>query len=144
MDLHYLKINNENNNPVATVNENFVASTTNDPSVYTSQKTNNWYSSPVQKKSNTQNDTKTILKQSTTNNENTTSENAKSDDKSWIATLLLCLFLGALGIHRFYLGYTWQGIVQLLTAGGLGIWTLIDLIRIITKDLQPKNGRYKD
>jgi len=58
--------------------------------------------------------------------------------------LLLCIFLGALGIHRFYLGYTWQGIVQLLTGGGLGIWALIDLIRIITRDLQPKNGRYTD
>ncbi|HOC41275.1 MAG TPA: TM2 domain-containing protein [Bacteroidales bacterium] len=138
------EINNENNNPVTTVNENFVASTTNDSSVYTSQKTNNWYSSPVQKNSNTQNNSKTIVKQSTTNTENTTSENTKSGGKSWIATFLLCLFLGSIGIHRFYLGYTWQGIVQLLTAGGLGIWTLIDLIRIITKDLQPKNGRYKD
>ncbi len=138
------EINNENDNPVATVNENFVASTTNDPSVYTSQKNNSWYSSQVQKSSNTQNNSKTIVKQSTTNTENTTSENTKSGGKSWIATFLLCLFLGSIGIHRFYLGYTWQGIVQLLTAGGLGIWTLIDLIRIITKDLQPKNGRYKD
>lgn len=138
------EINNENNNPVATVNENLVASTTNDPSVYTSQKTNNWYSSPAQKNSNTQNDAKTIVKQSTTNTESTTSENTKSGGKSWIATLLLCLFLGALGIHRFYLGYTWQGIVQLLTAGGLGIWVLIDFIRIITRDLQPKDGHYTD
>ncbi|MDY0401597.1 MAG: TM2 domain-containing protein [Bacteroidales bacterium] len=47
-------------------------------------------------------------------------------------------------MHRFYLGYTWQGIVQLLTLGGLGIWTLIDLIRIITRDLQPKSGHYTD
>ncbi|MGI6591970.1 MAG: TM2 domain-containing protein [Bacteroidales bacterium] len=138
------EINNENNNPVATVNENFVASTTNDPNVYTSQQTNNWYSSPVQKNSNTQNDSKTIVKQSTTNTESTASENTKSGDKSWIAALLLCIFLGELGVHRFYLGYTWQGIVQLLTLGGLGIWTLIDLIRIITRDLQPKSGHYTD
>ena len=138
------EINNENNNPVAIVNENFVASTTNDLNVYTSQQTNNWYSSPVQKNSNTQNDSKTIVKQSTTNTESTASENTKSSDKSWIAALLLCIFLGELGIHRFYLGYTWQGIVQLFTAGGLGIWALIDLIRIITKDLQPKDGSYTD
>lgn len=138
------EINNENNNPVATVNENFVASTTNDLNVYTSQQTNNWYSSPVQKNSNTQNDSKTIVKQSTTNTESTASENTKSSDKSWLAAFLLCLFFGSWGIHRFYLGYTWQGIVQLLTAGGLGIWTLIDFIRIITRDLQPKDGHYTD
>jgi hypothetical protein len=138
------EINNENNNPVATVNENFVASTTNDLNVYTSQQTNNWYSSPVQKNSNTQNDSKTIVKQSTSNTKSTASENTKSSDKSWIAALLLCIFLGELGVHRFYLGYTWQGIVQLFTAGGLGIWALIDLIRIITRDLQPKSGHYTD
>ncbi len=138
------EITNAYNNPVAKVNENLVASTTNDPNVYTSQQTNNWYSSPVQKNSNTQNDSKTIVKQSTTNTESTASENTKSSDKSWIAALLLCIFLGELGVHRFYLGYTWQGIVQLLTLGGLGIWTLIDFIRIINRELQPKDGSYTD
>jgi len=49
--------------------------------------------------------------------------------------LLLCLFLGGFGIHRFYMGHTWQGVLQLLTLGGLGIWSFIDLIRIITGDL---------
>jgi len=71
-------------------------------------------------------------------------EGKKDGDKKWIAALLLCIFVGGLGIHRFYLGYTWQGIVQLLTAGGCGIWSLIDLVRIITKDLKPKNGNYID
>lgn len=64
--------------------------------------------------------------------------------KSQLVALLLCFFVGTLGIHRFYLGYTWQGIVQLLTFGVFGIWTLIDLIRIITGDLKPKNGDYTD
>lgn len=59
-----------------------------------------------------------------------------------ILALILCIFLGGLGIHRFYLGYIWQGIVQLLTAGGFGIWWLIDLVRIITGSLQPKDGSY--
>ncbi|GAB5551055.1 MAG: hypothetical protein Sapg2KO_06460 [Saprospiraceae bacterium] len=67
---------------------------------------------------------------------------APAGDKSWTTTLLLVIFLGGLGIHRFYLGYTWQGVVQLLTLGGLGIWALIDMIRIITKDLKPKDGEY--
>jgi TM2 domain-containing membrane protein YozV len=67
---------------------------------------------------------------------------AKGGDKSQLVAALLCFFLGVLGIHRFYLGYTWQGVVQLLTLGGLGIWTLIDLIRILVGDLKPKNGEY--
>ena len=54
-----------------------------------------------------------------------------------IVALVLCWFLGLIGVHRFYLGDTWQGIVQLLTLGGLGIWTLIDLIRIAIGDLGP-------
>jgi hypothetical protein len=63
-------------------------------------------------------------------------------DKNQTVAWLLALFLGGLGIHRFYLGYTWQGVVQLLTAGGCGIWALIDFIRILTGSLQPKNGSY--
>ncbi len=63
--------------------------------------------------------------------------------KSQLVALLLVIFLGGLGIHRFYLGYTWQGIVQLLTFGGFfGIWVLIDLVRIIIGTLEPKNGPY--
>ena len=62
--------------------------------------------------------------------------------KSQIVAAILCFFLGGLGIHRFYLGYTWQGVVQLLTGGGCGIWVLIDFIRILTGDLGPKNGSY--
>lgn len=64
--------------------------------------------------------------------------------KSQLIALILCIAVGALGIHRFYLGYIWQGVVQLLTLGGCGIWTLIDLIMIITGDLKPKNGDYTE
>ena len=67
----------------------------------------------------------------------------KEGGKSQLVALLLVIFIGGLGIHRFYLGYTWQGIVQLLTAGGCGIWAIIDLIRIIDGDLGPKNGDYE-
>ena len=63
--------------------------------------------------------------------------------KSQVIALILVLVAGGLGIHRFYLGYTWQGIVQLLTFGGCGIWAIIDLIRIITGDLKPKDGEYE-
>ncbi len=50
--------------------------------------------------------------------------------KSYTATLLLSFFLGGLGIHRFYTGYIGIGILQLLTGGGCGIWTLIDFVSI--------------
>ncbi len=64
--------------------------------------------------------------------------------KSQLVALLLVIFVGGLGIHRFYLGYTTIGIIQLLTLGGCGIWALIDLIRIITGDLKPADGSEYD
>jgi len=64
--------------------------------------------------------------------------------KSQLIALLLVILVGCIGIHRFYLGYTWQGVVQLLTLGGCGIWALIDLIRIVTGNLEPKNGPYDE
>jgi len=67
---------------------------------------------------------------------------ATAGGKSQLVALLLCFFVGGLGVHRFYLGYTWQGVVQLLTLGGCGIWTLIDFIRLCTGDLVPKDGSY--
>jgi len=57
------------------------------------------------------------------------------DSNEMLVAALLCFFLGGLGIHRFYLGYTTIGIIQLLTGGGCGIWVLIDFIRILTGDL---------
>lgn len=67
---------------------------------------------------------------------------APSGEKSQLTALLICFFLGGIGIHRFYLGYTTIGIIQLLTLGGCGIWALIDLIMIITGDLKPNGGEY--
>ena len=61
-------------------------------------------------------------------------------DKNWLATLLLCLLLGGIGVHRFYVGKVGTGILQLITLGGCGIWTLIDLIMIITGSFTDKDG----
>lgn len=50
--------------------------------------------------------------------------------KSRLVALLLCFFLGIIGVHRFYVGKIGSGIGQIVTLGGLGIWTLVDLIMI--------------
>jgi TM2 domain-containing membrane protein YozV len=50
--------------------------------------------------------------------------------KSRLATLLLCFFLGFLGAHRFYVGKTGTALLMIITAGGLGVWWLVDLIFI--------------
>jgi len=68
----------------------------------------------------------------------------RSSGKSQLVALILVIFVGGIGIHRFYLGYTGIGIIQLLTLGGCGIWALIDLIRIATGDLKPKGGEYSE
>lgn len=59
----------------------------------------------------------------------------------WLTTLLLSLILGVFGVHRFYLGRVGTGILMLLTAGGLGIWLIIDWILIITGGLRDGQGQ---
>ncbi len=65
-----------------------------------------------------------------------------AEGKSQITATILSFFLGGLGVDRFYLGYTVLGILKLLTLGGLGIWSLIDFILIVTGNLKPKGGDY--
>lgn len=62
------------------------------------------------------------------------------DRKSYVTTLFLAFFLGGLGVHRFYTGYIIFGILQLITLGGLGIWTLIDIINICLGRFRDANG----
>lgn len=76
--------------------------------------------------------------------ENNEATESGSEGKSQLVALLLAIFIGAMGIHRFYLGYTTIGIIQLLTLGACGIWTLIDIIMIITGDLKPNGGSYSE
>ena len=52
--------------------------------------------------------------------------------KSKTTALLLCIFLGGLGAHRFYVGKGGTGILYLFTAGLFGIGWIIDIIRIVT------------
>ena len=63
-----------------------------------------------------------------------------NSEKSFVTTLILCVLLGGLGAHRFYVGKTGTGILMLLTLGGLGIWSLIDLIVIATQNFKDSEG----
>jgi hypothetical protein len=67
-------------------------------------------------------------------------DQASGADDRWLTTLLLCFFLGAFGVHRFYTGHTTIGVIQLLTLGGCGVWALIDLIMIITGNYVDADG----
>ena len=64
-----------------------------------------------------------------------------SNPNRWLIVLLLCFFLGGLGVHRFYVGKTTTGIAQLLTCGGCGIWVLIDFILILTGSFTDADGK---
>ncbi len=61
---------------------------------------------------------------------------------SRLAALLLCFFLGGLGVHRFYVGKVGTGVAMIFTLGGLGIWVLIDLIMIIVGGFRDAEGRF--
>jgi TM2 domain-containing membrane protein YozV len=61
--------------------------------------------------------------------------------RSRLIALLLCLFLGCFGAHRFYIGKTGTGVLMLLTLGGLGIWMLVDLILIAAGSLRDAEDR---
>lgn len=62
-------------------------------------------------------------------------------DKGFVPAILLCFFLGTLGIHRFYVGKIGTGILMLLTFGGLGIWTIIDFVLIAVGSFRDAQGR---
>lgn len=57
--------------------------------------------------------------------------------KNKTVALLLAIFLGGIGAHRFYVGKGGTGIIYLLTGGIFGIGWIIDIIMIAT-------GRFKD
>ncbi len=61
-------------------------------------------------------------------------------NKKILPAFLLCFLLGIFGAHRFYVGRTLSAVLQIVTLGGIGIWTLIDLIMIIIGKFKDKNG----
>jgi len=68
--------------------------------------------------------------------------NSNVSSQSWLAALLLCIFLGGLGIHRFYVGKVGTGILMLLTGGVFGILWIIDIIMIAIGSFTDKGGHF--
>ena len=67
--------------------------------------------------------------------------NSEPSDKDFITTLLICVFLGGLGVHRFFVDKMGTGGLMLVTLGGLGIWWIIDIILIVTGSFKDSEGR---
>lgn len=62
-------------------------------------------------------------------------------DKNWIIDMLLCLFLGYLGVHRFYEGKILSGLLWLFTGGLFGIGWFLDFIIILCGGASDSLGR---
>lgn len=64
----------------------------------------------------------------------------KGDNHTGLIALILCIFFGCFGVHRFYTGHIGIGVAQLLTFGGCGIWWLIDFLMIVTGSFTDNEG----
>ncbi len=67
--------------------------------------------------------------------------NGLKSEKDWLTALLLCIFLGGLGGHRFYAGKMGTGLLWLISGGILGVGWLVDLYMVIVGSFKDNEGR---
>jgi hypothetical protein len=67
--------------------------------------------------------------------------NQDQSEYTRLPVLVLCVLLGWFGVHRFFVGKIGTGVLQLITIGGLGLWTLYDLILIVFAAFTDSSGR---
>lgn len=60
--------------------------------------------------------------------------------RHFLAVFFISFMWGAFGVDRFYLGKVWTGILKLVTFGGLGLWTIIDFVLIMSGAMRDKQG----
>lgn len=56
------------------------------------------------------------------------------------AALLITIFLGEIGVHRFMAGKIGTGIIWLLTFGCFGIGYIVDVVQVATGKFTKKDG----
>lgn len=78
----------------------------------------------------------------TNSNVNVANSSANISPKNKWAAFFLCLLLGALGVHRLYVGKIGTGLLWLFTCGIFGIGVIVDLIVILCGNFRDSNGYF--